>query len=68
MRELEITGQAGFVGKAALGTSLLIAVQRTCEQGKVTWLTENGGRIAAIVPVDMAEYALRHGYTNGGLD
>jgi hypothetical protein len=31
------------------------AIDLASDQDKVTWITENGKRIAAIVPVDVAE-------------
>lgn len=35
-----------------------IAVSNAMREGKVTWLTEGGTRIAAIVPVEVAQAAL----------
>lgn len=34
----------------------------TGDGGDITWLTVDGQRIAAIVPADLVQYALRHGW------
>jgi hypothetical protein len=65
MRELEI-GNLGSSAETEDG--LQDAIDLASDQDEGTWLTQDGKRIAAIVPVDMAEYALRHGYATGGLD
>ena len=35
------------------------AIDAAADQDKITWITEDGKRICAIVPVDVGEYAER---------
>ena len=50
--ELEILRQEAESG----WDDLLEAAGSARDQGRFTWLTENGRRVAAIVPVDVAEH------------
>lgn len=49
--ELELSRQEA----ESLHDDLLDAVDLASDQDTITWLTDNGRRIAAIVPVDVAE-------------
>ena len=43
-------------GKRHARRKLIEAIDLASDQGQVTWLTDGGKRIAAIVPVDVAEH------------
>lgn len=52
-RELDLNGYS----TEDLHYEIVSAIDLASDQNQATWLTEDGKRIAAIVPVDMAEYA-----------
>ena len=54
-RELAIDGWLGGDGPVD-ATVLADAIDLASDQGEITWLTEKGKRVAAIVPVDVAEH------------
>lgn len=54
-RELEL--DTPLPSSEKLLEDLIDAVDLASDQDQATWLTSDGKRIAAIVPVDMAEYA-----------
>jgi hypothetical protein len=67
--EIEIawlTNQSGHID--AVGEDALRdAIDCARDQDKVTWLTEDGQRVCAIVPVDVAEADMaRRAVTTGG--
>ena len=66
MNELEMQAYTRSVSEGE-HRKLRIAVARaknnvTGDGESVTWLAVDGKRVAAIVPADLVEYALRHGW------
>jgi len=55
-----MAGEAGAdVGIAELKAKLSDFVNRVIYRGEVIWITKNGKRVAALVPVEVAELAER---------
>jgi hypothetical protein len=53
MAELDI---AGYVGRPEdLSGDIADAIDLASDQDQITWLTDHGKRVAAIVPVDVAD-------------
>jgi len=52
-------GSSAAVGIAELKAKLSDFVNRVIYRGEVIWITKNGKRVAALVPVEVAELAER---------
>jgi len=66
VRSLEVHAAVGTLGwedaSEAIHSGLEAAIDLASDRDQMTWLTDHGKRIAAIVPVDVAErYALDYG-------
>lgn len=54
---LSSVGRAALI-KGSVGSQIAAAIDEAASNDKVTWLTDGGRRIAAIVPVAIAETGL----------